>query len=114
MVTAGIPFFYSSVRRMALPMWVVRECESCPICLRECSAFDVPGGTWIAVLSQVALELALTTRVRVIASFCDSRSSLLSFFDESLTESPFASPSHRPSPLMADAAARRMGTTPVC
>ncbi len=41
------------------------------------TAFRV--GFRIAVLSQVALELALTTRVRVIASIRDSRSWLLVF-----------------------------------
>ena len=89
LVAAGIPFFYPSIRalgvcRVAWPMWVVRECEGCPICLRE--SFGELGSRWkrfpvetnsgagIAVLSQVALERALTTRVRVIASVGDSRS----------------------------------------
>jgi len=48
-VAAGIPFFYSSIRalgvcRVAWPMWVVRECEGCPICLRE--SFGELGSRW--------------------------------------------------------------------
>ena len=55
-------------------MWGVRECEDCPIWRRE------PGSQLRSLWnrnrddSQVALELILTTRVRVIASVVDSQS----------------------------------------
>jgi hypothetical protein len=77
-VTAGIPFFYPSVRPLlrTLPMWGVRECEGCPFWRRESTSAEG------RCVSQVALEPALTTRVRVIASNPDSRTwSVLSSCD---------------------------------
>ena len=46
-------------------MWSVRVCEGCPIWRRDRRAVVGPA-------SQVALELTLATRVRVISSIVDS------------------------------------------
>ena len=46
-------------------MWSVRVCEGCPIWHRERRAVSGPA-------SQVALELTLATRVRVVSSIFDS------------------------------------------
>ena len=55
-------------------MWVVRECEDCPIWRREAGSRLRSFRSRGRGASQVALELILTTRVRVIASVCDSQS----------------------------------------
>ncbi len=46
-------------------MWSVRVCEGCPIWRRERRVVAGPA-------SQVALELTLATRVRVISSIVDT------------------------------------------
>jgi len=75
-VAAGIPFFYPSIRspEWRSPCGLFESVRAAPSACESRSAIFAPEGARIGGLSQVALERALTTRVRVIASVGGSRS----------------------------------------
>ena len=75
------------------PCGLFESVRAAPSACENRSAIFAPEREGIGGLSQVALERALTTRVRVIASVCGSRSWLVVLFygflfDGSLAESP--------------------------